>query len=85
MENEIGLIWKKWDLHIHTDESDGKVSCQEILDEAVAKHIQCIAVTDHHIVANVDIMKTLAVPKPHKQSRQLKWGLAYCQCPNLMR
>lgn len=24
MEDKIGLIWNKWDLHIHIDASDGK-------------------------------------------------------------
>ena len=62
MENKVGSIWNKWDLHIHTDASDGKGSCQELLNEAAAKHIKCIAVTDHHTVDNVDVMKTLAVP-----------------------
>lgn len=60
MENKIGSIWNKWDLHIHTDASDGKGSCQEILNEAAAKQIKCIAITDHHTVANVDVMKSLA-------------------------
>lgn len=60
MYNPIGSIWNKWDLHIHTNASDGKGSCQEILDEAVAKGIKCIAVTDHHTVENVDLMKHLA-------------------------
>lgn len=60
MENKIGSIWNKWDLHIHTDASGGKGACLEILNEAAAKHINCIAVTDHHTVANVDVMKTLA-------------------------
>ncbi len=60
MNNPIGSLWNKWDLHIHTDASDGKGSCQEILDEAIAKNIKCIAVTDHHTVDNVDVMKALA-------------------------
>lgn len=60
MNNPIGSLWNKWDLHLHTDASDGKGSCQEILDEAIAKNIKCIAVTDHHTVDNVDIMKALA-------------------------
>jgi len=62
MINPIGSLWNKWDLHIHTNASDGKGSCQEVLDEAVSKNIKCIAVTDHHTVANVDVMKTLAAP-----------------------
>lgn len=62
MENKIGSIWNKWDLHIHTDASDGKGSCEEILNEAAKKQIKCIAITDHHTVANVDVMKSLAAP-----------------------
>lgn len=58
--SKIGSLWHKWDLHIHTNASDGKGTCQEILEEAHAKQIKCIAVTDHHTVDNVDIMKTLA-------------------------
>lgn len=50
MKHLAGSLWHKWDLHIHTNASDGKGSCQEILDEARAKGIACIAVTDHHAV-----------------------------------
>lgn len=60
MNNPIGSLWNKWDLHLHTDASDGKGSCQEILDEAISKNIKCIAITDHHTVDNVDVMKLLA-------------------------
>lgn len=60
MQNKLGSLWHQWDLHIHTDASDGKGSCQEILNEAVAKKVSCIAVTDHHTVANIDLMKSLA-------------------------
>lgn len=60
MNNPIGSLWNKWDLHLHTNASDGKGSCREILDEAIAKNIKCIAVSDHHTVDNVDEMKALA-------------------------
>ena len=60
--NQIGSLWHKWDLHLHTDASDGKGTCQEILDEAKRKGLRCIAVTDHHTVDNVDVMKSLAEP-----------------------
>lgn len=63
MYNKFGSLWHQWDLHIHTDASDGKGTCQEILNEAEAKKISCIAVTDHHTVANIDLMKSLAESK----------------------
>ena len=31
---KYGSIWNKWDLHIHSDASDGKMNCQEIIDKA---------------------------------------------------
>ncbi len=55
-----GSWWGRWDLHIHTNASDGKGTCVEILEEAKNKKIRCIAVTDHHTFANVDEMKKLA-------------------------
>lgn len=57
-----GSEWRKWDLHIHTNASDGKGTCEDILVEAKAKRLSCIAVTDHHTFANVDKMKELAEP-----------------------
>lgn len=60
MYSKSGSLWHKWDLHIHTDASDGKGTCQEVLNEAAAKQLSCIAVTDHHTVANIDAMKLLA-------------------------
>lgn len=55
-----GSWWRRWDLHIHTNASDGKGTCEEILEEAKKKKIRCIAVTDHHTFANIDEMKKLA-------------------------
>lgn len=55
-----GSWWRKWDLHVHTNASDGKGTCQEVLDKAKERGISCIAVTDHHTFGNVDEMKRLA-------------------------
>ena len=55
-----GSEWRKWDLHIHTQASDGHGTCEEILAEAKNKGVSCLAITDHHTFANVDVMKGLA-------------------------
>jgi ABC-type lipoprotein export system ATPase subunit len=55
-----GSWWRRWDLHIHTNASDGKGTCEEVLAEAKKKGIRCIAVTDHHTFGNVSEMKRLA-------------------------
>lgn len=40
---DIGSIWNKWDLHIHSDASDGKMNCQEIIDKAKEEKLSVIA------------------------------------------
>jgi PHP family Zn ribbon phosphoesterase len=54
-----GSEWRKWDLHIHSNASDGKATPEEIIEEAKLKGISVIAITDHHTVENVDILKKL--------------------------
>ncbi len=38
------------DLHIHTTASDGHLSPQEIIDQAILSNLNCIAITDHDTV-----------------------------------
>lgn len=59
MNNSRGSIWRKWDLHIHTNASDGKDGCKEVIEQAKAQNLSVIAVTDHHTAKNVDEMKSL--------------------------
>ncbi len=49
-----GSEWRKWDLHIHSNASDGEMSCEEIIDKAIEKEISVIALTDHHTAKNID-------------------------------
>ncbi len=61
MENKIyrGSEWRRWDLHIHSNASDGNATPNEIIQEAKSKHIEVIALTDHHTVRNIDEIKQL--------------------------
>ena len=54
-----GSEWRKWDLHIHSNASDGKATPEEIIEEAQAKTIAVIALTDHHTFSNIDRIKEL--------------------------
>ncbi len=58
-----GSEWKKWDLHIHSDASDGNSNPSEIIQEAITKEIDVIALTDHHTVKNIDEIKKLGTEK----------------------
>ncbi len=54
-----GSEWRKWDLHIHSDASDGRMSCREIVDRASAEGLSVIALTDHHTSRNIDLIRDL--------------------------
>ena len=55
-----GSEWRKWDLHIHTPASDGTGSPEEIVNEAIAKGLSVIAITDHHTTDYIDKVKAAA-------------------------
>lgn len=54
-----GSEWRKWDLHIHSNASDGNSTPKEIIDKAKQKNLSVIALTDHHTAKNIDEAKQL--------------------------
>jgi len=58
-----GSEWRKWDLHIHSDASDGKMTCEQIINKAIENKIDVIALTDHHTFKNIDNIKSLSKDK----------------------
>ncbi|MCK9422219.1 MAG: PHP domain-containing protein [Bacteroidales bacterium] len=54
MSEYRGSEWRKWDLHIHSDASDGKMTCDQIIAKAKELSIDVIALTDHHTAKNID-------------------------------
>ena len=61
--NTRGSLWRKWDLHIHSNASDGKSTPEQIIDEAIKKGIEVIALTDHHTARNIDDIKLIGKEK----------------------
>ena len=56
-----GSEWRRWDLHIHSDASDGKITCEQIVAEAKRKQLAVIALTDHHTTRNIDRIRKIAI------------------------
>ncbi len=54
-----GAEWRKWDLHIHSDASDGRMSPEEIVKTAKEKKISVLALTDHHTAKNIDRLRNI--------------------------
>lgn len=54
MNDPRGSVWRKWDLHFHTpssfDYEDKSISNKEIVEKLVSKEIECVAITDHHLI-----------------------------------
>lgn len=40
------------DLHLHTNRGDGRLTPQGIVDQAVSRHLQAIAITDHDYIGS---------------------------------
>jgi ABC-type cobalamin/Fe3+-siderophores transport system ATPase subunit len=63
IHNTRGSEWRKWDLHIHSNVSDGAASPAEIIEKAVEKGLSVIALTDHHTVKNIEETKRIGKEK----------------------
>jgi energy-coupling factor transporter ATP-binding protein EcfA2 len=72
-----GSEWRKWDLHIHSNASDGSSSPTEIIEEASNKRIDVIALTDHHTVKNIDETKQLGEKKGIKVISGIEFRTEY--------
>ena len=67
INNSRGSEWRKCDLHMHSTASDGTATPQQLVDEAVNKKIEIIALTDHHTVDKVDEIKAYEQNTGRKQ------------------
>jgi predicted metal-dependent phosphoesterase TrpH len=59
------------DLHTHTNESDGTYSPFELVDAAVALHLEALAITDHDTLAGYD----RALPRAREKGLDLVCGI----------
>jgi len=62
-----GTTFRKADLHIHTPASacylDKTVTATQIVEEAIRKGLDIVAVTDHNDIASIDDIRTEAAKK----------------------
>lgn len=57
----------KYDLHLHSTASDGRLSPEQVVDMAAGKGLEVIALTDHDSVSGVDAAIARASAYPHLQ------------------
>ena len=66
--NLHGLIFKKFDLHVHTpasgdDYTDKQATPEEFVEAALKAGLAGVAVTDHHSTGWIDAVKSVAQSK----------------------
>ena len=52
-------MFKRYELHNHTTESDALISCEELLGRMVEEGVDCFAITDHNTISGQFIIRGL--------------------------
>ena len=52
-------LFKRFELHNHTTESDAVISCEELLRRMVEEGVDCFAITDHNTISGQFIIRKL--------------------------
>lgn len=66
ISNDLGLSWKRFDLHVHTPASrcfKGAATPEDLVNEAITKELDAIAITDHNTAEWIDRVKETANAK----------------------
>ena len=82
-------MFKRYELHNHTNQSDGRITCQQLIDHMIADHVDCFAITDHNTISGQRIIKALL--EEMNTPLQCSYGMEYTTyyghivCPVLNR
>ena len=68
-------MFKRYELHNHTTESDASITCRELLDHMEADGVDCFAITDHNTVSGHPILKKILAEE--KRSIRCAYGMEY--------
>jgi len=65
MNDSRGSIWRKWDLHIHSNASRGDSTSipEEIVNKLIENGVSVFSITDHNSVKNVDSIRKIVNEK----------------------
>lgn len=69
-------MFKRYELHNHTTQSDAFITCRELYDRMVADGVDCFAITDHNTISGQPILRQIfAEEKP--TDIQCLYGMEY--------
>lgn len=67
-------VFKRYELHNHTSESDAPISCEELVAMMAEERVDCFAITDHNTISGHYILRELMKKYP---AIQCTYGMEY--------
>ena len=58
-------MFKRYELHNHTDQSDAKITCRELIGIMEADRVDCFAITDHNTTSGQPIIRKIFTEEDH--------------------
>ena len=58
-------MFKRYELHNHTDQSDAKITCRELIGIMEANGVDCFAITDHNTTSGQPIIRKILTEEDH--------------------
>lgn len=52
-------MFKRYELHNHTDQSDALIACRQLIDHMIADKVDCFAITDHNTTSGQTIIRRI--------------------------
>ena len=74
-------MFKRYELHNHTDQSDARISCRELIDHMLADKVDCFAITDHNTTSGQTIIRKLLTEMDGLETRQQVFIMAATNRP----
>ncbi len=68
-------MFRRYELHNHTDQSDAKISCRTLIDVMEADGVDCFAITDHNTTSGQPIIRKIL--SEEKRTVQCLYGMEY--------
>ncbi len=68
-------MFKRYELHNHTSESDAQITCRELVNRVVSEGVDCFAITDHNTISGQRIIRKIF--EEENPPLQCAYGMEY--------
>lgn len=68
-------MFRRYELHNHTDQSDARITCRQLIDHMEADSADCFAITDHNTTSGQPIIRKILAEE--KRKVKCLYGMEY--------